>query len=100
MSDHLEYPAFELEEFSLYGKIGYAIEVERTPKSEEELKKLVEKLIELNRMLRVVLVTETRQKMDAMLVKLERWEVAGMKFHRSMVTQLVIREIWDDPDPF
>lgn len=100
LSDHLDYSVFELEEFSLYRKIGYAIEVERTPKSEEEVKKLVEKLIELNRLLRVVLVTETSQKMESMLVKLEGWESEGVQFHRSMVTQLVVREIWDDPDPF
>jgi hypothetical protein len=100
LPDHLDYSVFELEEFLLYGKTGYAIEVERTPKSEEEVKKLVEKLIELSRSLRVVLVTETRQKMEAMLVKLEGWESAGLQFHRSMVTQLVVREVWDDPDPF
>lgn len=100
LSDHAEYFAFQSEEFALYGKLGYAIEVERTPKSDEEVKKLVEKLFDLNRLFRVVLVTETRQKMESMIEKLQKWAVAGTAFDRSMITELVIREVWDDPDPF
>lgn len=100
LSDHTEYFAFQSEKFALYGKLGYAIEVERTPKSDEEVKKLVEKLFDLNRLFRVVLVTETRQKMEAMIEKIQKWTVAGTVFDRSMITELVVREVWDDPDPF
>lgn len=100
LSDHTEYFAFQSEAFALYGKLGYAVEVERTPKSDEEVKKLVEKLFDLNRLFRVVLVTETRQKMEAMIEKLQKWAMAGVVFDRSLITELVIQEIWDDPDPF
>ena len=85
----------------LEGKLGYCVEVELSEKTDGEIKKFADKILELQKYFSVVLVTERRRAMDILLDRLSRYLHPDTDEPISnMVRPVVIEEVFPEKDPF
>ena len=85
----------------LDGKLGYCVEVERSKKTDAEIKRFADKIVHLNDYFSVVLVTDGRKAMDIMLNRLYKFVHPDTNEPISrLVRTMVIEEKFDEKDPF